>query len=56
MGRREGDGGETEGGGPRKCSGCQKPVLIGQGNQRQKKVRIERFCWKCWKQRSEEKW
>lgn len=56
MGQREGDQGETEGGGPRKCSGCGKSILNGHGNQRQKKVRVERFCWKCWEKRCEEKW
>lgn len=42
---------------PRKCGGCRKPVLDGRGNQRQRKSgKVERFCDRCWKTRSEEKW
>lgn len=41
---------------PVNCTGCRKHVLPGQGNQRQVKSNIERYCDKCWKDLSEEKW
>lgn len=38
---------EDDGGPPRNCSGCRKPVLDGQGLQVETEHRIKRFCAKC---------
>lgn len=57
MGRKPKDEGEEDGGVPRKCSGCGKTVLDGDGNQRLRgNRRLERFCRGCWRMKCVEEW